>query len=148
MNIFQNRRQHLFSILLIFVGFLCMEHASAFCLDGRRPSLAIETKSSNFIIIGRVKKATDYTSPDDPDGIAGTKYVVSVMDVLRGNPPKTLIVNSENTSSRFPLIVGQRYLLFIKGLPTDGLVDSCGNSGAANEKKAVIAKLRGNRIKA
>ena len=124
-----------------------MEHASAFCLDGRRPSLTIETKLSNFVIIGRVKKATDYTSPDDPDGITGTKYVVSVTQVFRGSPPKTLVVNSENTSSRFPLIVGQRYLLFIKGLPTDGLVDSCGNSGVANERKAMIAKLRGNRIK-
>jgi hypothetical protein len=109
--------------------------------------LIAETRSSKFIVIGSVKEATHYTSADDPEGIAGTKYVVNVRRVLKGPALRQVIVNSENTSSRFPMQAGQHYLLFIKGSPSDGFVDTCGNSGDANDKKNMIAKLSGQIIK-
>jgi hypothetical protein len=147
MNILLGLRHILLVGLLALLGILCAGHAFALCLNDRHPSLAIETESSNFVIIGKVKKATDYTSSDDPTGIAGTKYVVSVLEAFKGNPPKILIVDSENTSSRFPLTVGQRYLLFVQGSATDGFVDSCGNSGVLKERKAEVAELRGTHVK-
>lgn len=147
MNTLFDLRHSLFSGLLALLGLFCAGHAFALCLNDRHPSLAIETESSNFVIIGKVKRATNYTSPDDPTGIAGTKYVVSVVEAFKGNPPRILIVDSENTSSRFPLTVGQRYLLFVQGLATDGFVDSCGNSGVLKERKAAVVELRGTHVK-
>lgn len=120
--------------LLTLGGVACLQNAFALCVDGRHPGLAAETAASSAVVIGRVDKASDYTTADDPAGIAGTTYTITVLQVKKGHPPKTLHIQSENTSSRFPMSTGRRYLLLITGGPENGIIDACGNSHALDER--------------
>lgn len=138
------RPQHygIVSTFAVIASLFCASHVDALCLNDRHPLPRTEKESSDFVIIGKIRAAIDYSSPDDPAGIAGTKYSVSVVEIFKGRPSSELVIDSENTSSRTPLTVGQKYLLFIQGTTSSGLIDSCGNSGPSNKKKKIIEELR------
>jgi len=117
------------------------------CLSGR-PSLADEFAQTT-VAIARVQSARDVQdAPEDPAGISATLYTIEVVERLRGMAAPTLVLRSENTSGRFPMAPGQRYLLFIRqGRDGAYFVDACGHSGALPEANATLAdarRLQGN----
>jgi hypothetical protein len=81
-------------------------------------------------------------SVDDPEIVGQTNYAVEILHGYKGKPGPSIKITSVNTSTRFPMDIGQTYLLFVMS-DTDGsyFVDSCGNSGAASKKGAVAKDL-------
>jgi hypothetical protein len=105
----------------------------------RRPSLSNEFKAAEFVVIGRAKQERNISGPTDPQGYEWTVYDVEVLEPLKGSPPHTVKLLSENSSARFPMSLGQSYVLFVSHEPTperagstelpQDYIDNCGNSG-------------------
>jgi hypothetical protein len=108
--------------------------AHAVCLNGT-PSIEQEFRDSAIVAVGVARAARDVSASDDPTGIDHTIYTVRLTRAFKGAPAgSTIDVVSDNTSARFPLERGARYLLFI-GQAKDGrYVDNCGWSGALRDK--------------
>ncbi|SFR86855.1 hypothetical protein SAMN05216570_0143 [Dyella sp. OK004] len=114
----------------------------------RHLTVAAEYASSKFVVLGRPTRTKNISSPDDPAGFDWTIYEVKVLAVYKGRPPRSVKLVSPNTTSRFPMVEGKDYLLFIEQssepefagkepLPAD-FVDNCGNSGLASERSTAI----------
>lgn len=112
------------------------------CLSGH-PTLADEF-AQTAVVVARVRSARDVQDdPDDPAGISATLYTIDVTERLRGTAARRLELRSDNTSSRFPMDAGHRYLLFVHQA-RDGShhVDACGNSGELPEVQAALDQVR------
>jgi hypothetical protein len=114
---------------------------AAVCLNGF-PSVEDEYNKCDMVFIGHV--VSEQPEPEDPPRyLEGTTYTVRVDEVLRGKPSPTLRLFSENSSGRFPMEVGGKYLLFLHRDPRerDG-VDHCGNSGLLSERAEALKTVR------
>jgi hypothetical protein len=102
--------------------------ASAACLGGH-PSVKAEAHDSRLVIVGKVTGSYQIRDPEDPAGFLATLYVVRVVESIRGQATIPLHVWSVNTSSRYPMEVGEQHLLFLN-MSDEGFweVNSCGNS--------------------
>ena len=110
----------------------CAVHAV--CLNGT-PSIEQEFRDSAIVAVGVARAARDVGAPDDPAGIDHTIYTVRLTRAFKGAPAgRTIEVVSDNTSARFPLERGVRYLLFIGEAKDGRYVDNCGWSGALRDK--------------
>lgn len=134
-----NSRPVVATLLAAIVAF--PQSAYSLCYGDRHPSLKDEIASSRFVVIGSLKKSSNISSPDDPEGIEATLYEMEVRQVFKGSPPAAITVRSENTSSRFVILPKQEYLLFMSGEVDAAFVDACGNSGLANERESAINEL-------
>ena len=108
------------------------------CLQGH-PSVATEYQQSYGVLIGH---ATAEHAVPASNYLDGTAYSVRVDEVLRGHLPDTLEVFSDNSSGRFPMEVGGKYLLFLYRALDRTMVDNCGNSGLLSERASVVATVR------
>jgi hypothetical protein len=108
----------------------------AVCLEPH-PKPNAEFFKSNFVFVGTVLSAR---AELDVDGfLAATDYSVRVEKIYRGPHRTRLTTYSENSSGRFPLDVGQRYLLFAYRDEEGHLtISNCGNSGLASDAEATI----------
>lgn len=124
--------------LIFFVSL--NNRAYGLCSDGRHPAIQEEYGTSKFVILGIVISKQDISSPEDPQGIDSTVYDVDVYKYFKGSTIPNLKIISENTTSRFPMEVGKKYLLFLRFITTENksIVDSCGNSGEITNKKTDI----------
>lgn len=120
------------SLLLLFFGFV--DTGFALCVDGRHPSVAQEFEASKYVIIGMQFGEHVVTSSDDPEGVAATIYSVNPVERFKGNEAHKIEIWSENSSSRFVIEKGKKYLLFIRSDPDGFYVDNCGNSGPLESK--------------
>jgi hypothetical protein len=115
----------------------------AVCLDGT-PSIEQEYRNSAIVAVGVARAVRAVSAPDDPAGIDHTIYTVRLTHNFKGAPAgRTIELVSENTSARFPLDPGVRYLLFV-GEGKEGLyADNCGWSGALRDKgtSAVLRRV-------
>lgn len=96
------------------------------------------------MLVARVQSARDVQDdPDDPAGISATLYTIEVIERLRGAAASGMTLRSDNTSSRFPMAPGRRYLLFVRQA-RDGTyyVDACGHSGELSGARAALARVR------
>jgi hypothetical protein len=131
--------------LLVLSCFLGLSEASySLCVDNRHPTIADEYASSTYVIRGILESERKVTTSDDPEGVAATIYTVRPLELFKGAAIDVLIIWSENTTSRFPMIKGTQYLLFLKESPDGFYVDNCGNSGATDNKNTgiVISEVR------
>lgn len=117
--------------------------ARAVCPDGRAPTVAQEAATASGVVVAEVGQAEPlHEDPEDPDGITATLYVLRVLRSVRGHMPTGLALYSENTSSRFPMEVGGRYLLFLsRDRNHRYFVDPCGNSGLLVERRHALRAL-------
>jgi hypothetical protein len=76
----------------------------------------------------------------------GTTYAVRVYERLRGQLPGTVQLFSENSSGRFPMEVGTKYLLFVYSDRGRTMVDNCGNSEVYSVSSPKLQDVR--RLKA
>jgi hypothetical protein len=102
--------------------------ASAQC-GARRVSVSEELHSAGETMVGTVEGAQ--AVPDSSFHMDGVNYLVRVDHVLHGKMVESSRVNvfSENSPDRFPMQVGQQYLLFVHLDYNRYEVDNCGNSG-------------------
>jgi hypothetical protein len=117
-----------------------------------RPSVEEEFTNSAVVIVGKVISTKDVS--ESGGFISGTFYSIRVTEVLKGSPPKTVELYSENSSGRFPMEFGTSYLIFAYKDSFERIegkhlaIDNCGNSGTLKQsKKALVTvrKLRPNR---
>ncbi len=118
---------------------LLTENAMGACLNGH-PSVAQEYRNSYAVFIGEViSENPEATSRGFFDG---TSYVVRLREAFRGKPNKTLTLFSENSSGRFPMKMGEAYLLFVYQLSGRTMVDNCGNSKLLSLATKEITAIR------
>jgi len=130
----------IFSLLLATV--LAMPFKTqAVCLS-RDYSLRTEYVGASAVVIAEALSEQIVPDPDDPVGFAATLYKVRIDESIRGSLHGVVELYSENSSGRFPLEIGKKYILFIYTDQGVLEVDNCGNSGPLNEKKEVVAAAR------
>jgi hypothetical protein len=78
-----------------------------------------------------------------PDGyfLEGKMYELNVEKTFRGKPGPMLELFDENTSGRFDMSVGTKYLLFVYEEHGRLRVDNCGNSKEFSKSGATIKQV-------
>jgi hypothetical protein len=141
------------AVSLLFVLAAHVFPAHALCLDpktgksGYKVPLKKEVRTAEAIVIGRVlSEHRLQEDPDDPDGVTASNLTINVLKKLKGSPPSLIVVRNENTSSRYPMSVGEEHILFVSRTKREARIDSCGNSEVmphgAEVVKEVWAQLR------
>lgn len=110
----------------------------AACLDGSAPSRAQEAAAATGVVLARVLSATPlHEDATDPGGISAIRYRVERLRLIDGRSPATFELYSENTSSRFPMDVDGRYLLYLqRDRQGRYYIDACGHSRPLAAKDA------------
>jgi hypothetical protein len=80
-------------------------------------------------------------SPYPPGGLRTPRYTVQIEEVLKGNPPKTILVLAGTRKARFPMSVGKTYVMFFYDWHYE--INAYGNSGLLSERKSILKALRG-----
>jgi len=113
--------------------------AAAVCLTGHR-TIAEEYPNSKSVFIGKVTAKKDV--PESGNYYNGHNYTVQVQEVFKGDPINPVVIFSENSSGRFPMVVGMTYIIFLYYELGRYQVDNCTNSGLLSEKQDVIQTVR------
>ena len=125
--------------LIMIVFFFMVSTANAVCLHGHPRAIKEEFSNSQGVFIGKVVSA----APVSESGkyLEGQNYAVEVQKVFKGKLTNTIIIFCENSSGRFPMTVGQTYIIF---LYNDGRfqIDNCGNSGLVSQKQEIVKAVK------
>lgn len=107
----------------------------------RYPTVAQEFAAADYVFVAQVTAGRMDRTPADPEGFDGVEYTVESLRTFKGEPPKDLLLYSENSSGRFPMEVTGWYLVFV-GAPhgvgfaepprVERSVSNCGHSLALN----------------
>ena len=139
---------------LLITVFLCISgQLYAYCEGGKYPNISVaeEIMESKFIIVGKVTSRRIVVDPEsDPEGYEAEIFQVSIESVLHGHPPKYVMrqylsLFNSNDSSRFPMIVGEKYLLFVSSGSDGFWINSCGNSDNFNDSREKISIIKKSR---
>ncbi len=131
-------------IVLLICTLFIAPNVLAFCESF--PNSAQEYQRSELVFAGTVLSKEEI--PAAGNFIVGTRYLAQVREIFKGKPEQRVSLYSENTTSRFPMDIGQDYLVFaspgvFEELPEKELfIDSCGNSGLLNESEKAISIVR------
>ena len=125
--------------LIVWLAITCASSCFAACFDDH-PTVSREYKQSYAVVLGRVIREAQ--TPASRDLYEGTTYAVRTISSFRGHLPRTFSVFSENSSGRFPMVVGSSYLLFIYPMGNRLAVGNCGHSGLASEQARAISALK------
>ena len=129
-------------ISMFFTALLfCNVRVNALCSDGRVPSIEAEFQSSRIVATGTIVSERKIIPPDDPAGIFATVYTLKVKEQFKGPRSRMIEIISENTSSRFPMIKGLQYIVYLRGSEGEWYIDNCGNSALLTSRQ-VLAELR------
>jgi hypothetical protein len=135
------------SLLLALTANLAL--ANAVCLhpetgkSGYKIPLKTEVRTAGAIVIGRVlSEQRLQEDADDPDGVTAVKVSIKVLEKLKGRLPSVIVVRNENTSSRYPMSVGEEHILFVSRTNHGTWIDSCGNSEAMPQGEQVVKEVR------
>ena len=119
------------------------------CLDpgtgksGYKIPLKREVRTAEAIVIGRVlSERRLQEEADDPDGIMASNVTVKVLKKLKGTLSGVIVLRNDNTSSRYPMSVGEEHILFVARTNHDMWIDSCGNSDVMPDGEQVARKVR------
>ncbi|MDN5943076.1 MAG: hypothetical protein L0H94_14440 [Nitrospira sp.] len=103
-------------------------------------SVRDEFERSFAVAIGTV--VSERATPESKDLYEGVTYTIDVEESFRGRVPATIELFSENSSGRFPMTKGEKYVLFLYQLADRLAVDNCGNSGPVAENQDVFTAVR------
>jgi hypothetical protein len=67
---------------------------------------------------------------------------IKILKNLKGSLPSVIVVRNENTSSRYPMSVGEEHILFVSRTDHEMRIDSCGNSEAGRGGEHVAKEVR------
>jgi hypothetical protein len=127
--------------VLLMVLFAVMASATprTACLNGH-PTIAQEYTNSWAVVVARVVGV--HPEPTSKNYLDRVTYVVRVEEDLLATRSRRVEVFSENSSGRFPMASGARYLLFLYRDLGRTMVDSCGNSGRLPASDETLRKVR------
>jgi hypothetical protein len=123
-----------------FAFLLPLTWAYGVCVNGHL-SVDDEYRSSKAVVLAVVVGQRDVPEASDGFFYEGTNYKLKIDRVFRGTSGISVEVFSENSSGRFPMVDGSKYLLFIHEEHSRLLVDNCGNSGLASERRAELRAI-------
>jgi hypothetical protein len=121
----------------------------AYC-DGGYPNISVaeELKKSEFVIIGSTSSRKILVDPiENPQGYEAEIFQVKVERVLSGKPKEYvtkeyLTIYNYNASSRFPMELGKKYLLFVSEGADGYWVNSCGNSNEIEQSQNTVELIK------
>lgn len=123
--------------------------ANAVCLhpetgkSGYKVPLKTEVRTAEAIVIGRVlSEQRLQEDAEDPDGVTASDVTIKVLKNLKGSLPSVIVVRNENTSSHYPMSVGEEHILFVSRTNHGRWIDSCGNSEAMPHGEQVAKEVR------
>jgi hypothetical protein len=133
--------------LLALASHLCS--AGAVCLDpktfisGYKVPLESEVRAVEAIVVARVLSEQGLQEdPTDPEGYTAYNVTIKVLASLKGNLSNVVMIRNENTSSRYPMSVGEEHILFVSRDGHELRVDSCGNSATMRKGKQLVKQVR------
>ncbi len=91
-----------------------------------------------MVIAGEVISEKPDVNPYDSTLIEGWSYHIRVERTFRGTQARFVVVYTENDNARFPLKVGERYVLFVYHVEGRREINGCGNSALLSEAGVVI----------
>jgi hypothetical protein len=129
-------------LTIIYIG-LHSVMAFAWCED--YPDVRNEFFENELVFTGKV--ISEEKVHQINDFFDGIYYEIQIIDVFRGSPKETVTVFSENSSGRFPMEVGQSYLVFTSIEPQEYVKDTyaisnCGNSGKIHERQEALKAIK------
>jgi hypothetical protein len=125
----------------LFSVLACSTLAAAVCVNGH-PSVKDEYSKSEYVLTATVISANEVPESKDGYDFGGTDYTLRSLQIVKGYPPKTFIVFSENSSGRFDMNAKKRYLVFVHKEHGRFRIDNCGNSNLLAASARTIAELR------
>jgi len=126
------------SCLLIGPLSLSLLPAAAVCPQPD-PRVNAEFFKSDTVFTGRV--VLERVVPDQGDTIGGWIYRLRVAKTFKGARREYIEVYTENSSARFPLVVGEEYLLFAYLFQGRFTIDGCGNSAVLSTAGNAIHQI-------
>ena len=121
-------------------GAVCLDPATH--LSGYKLPLGSEVRTAEAILIGRALSEQGLREdPSDPTGVTAHNVTIEVLATLKGNPRNLIVIRNENTSSRYPMSVGEEHVLFISRDAHGLQVDSCGNSGPMPAARQLVKEI-------
>lgn len=103
------------------------------------PTVACEFLHSDAVFVGTVISIK--VAPARGDEYEGWFYDLTVQQLFRGPHTKTIQVFTENSSGRFPLNLGKRYLIFAYEYDGRLEIDNCGNSSLLSTAGPALREL-------
>jgi hypothetical protein len=136
-------------ILMVMALLLYSEQLYAYC-EGGYPNVSVsdEIKKCEFIVIGTVVSRYIVVDPiENPEGYEAEIFHIEIESILNGTPKDNLIkpylsLYNFNASSRFPMTVGEKYILFVYAGNDGFWINSCGNSDTYNSGKEIINEIK------
>jgi hypothetical protein len=134
-------------LLLVLASPLPAAYAACFYPEtdksGYKVLLATEVRIAEAIVIGRVLSEQQLQEDaDDPDGVTASNFSIKVLVKLKGSLPGVIVVRNENTSSRYPMSVGEKHILFVSRKNGEMWIDSCGNSEVLPQGAQVVKDVQ------
>jgi hypothetical protein len=102
-------------------------------------TVACEFLNSDAVFVGAVVSVK--VAPARGDEYQGWLYDLTVQQLFRGPQTKTIHVFTENSSGRFPLDLGKRYLIFAYEYDGRLEIDNCGNSALVSAAELSLREL-------
>jgi hypothetical protein len=110
---------------------------------GYKIPLKTEVRTAEAIVIGRVLSEDRLQEDaDDPDGVTATNVTIKVLKKLKGTLSGVIVVRNENTSSRYPMSVGEEHILFVSRTNRGTWIDSCRNSEVMPDGGQVVKEVQ------
>lgn len=97
-------------VLLASSMFAAPVNGLAYC-GNKYSSIADQVKDCAIVVAGEVKAKKTYGGPDD---IQVFGYQLHVLRTYKGEPGQDIEIVTEDSSGRYPLAVGESYLLFVE----------------------------------
>jgi len=126
-------------LFALFAVLCSPQVALAVCVLGDY-SVRGEFERSVAVLIGTV--VAERATPESKDLYEGVTYTVKIEESFRGRLPPTVELFSENSSGRFPMTKGEKYVLFLYQVVDRLAADNCGNSGLVSDKQDVLTAVR------
>lgn len=122
--------------------------AWSYC-EGGYPNVTVaeELRQTPLVVVGKAVNRMIVVDPiEDPVGYEAEIFSVEIERVVHGKLPLgikpgfTMAVYNPNTSARFPMSVGVRYLLFVHN-DFGWMIDSCGNSAEMTHADPALKQI-------
>lgn len=129
----------IFNIAILTLILQCVMSSTAAAVCPRPiPAPNAEFFKTSMVIEGKVISEKPDLNPYDSELTEGWSYRIRVERTFRGALARFVGVYTENDNARFPLKVGERYLLFVYQVEGRREINGCGNSALLSEARAVI----------
>jgi hypothetical protein len=107
-----------------------------------------EVKTVAAVVVGKAIKQKYTAAGPGGTWIDGTYYTVTISSVEYGLAAKDVILFSENSSGRFPMVLNESYLLFVSSCEGVQYIDAKGNSGPLRKRLDVLRRVMSLRLAA